>query len=205
MISKRLKTIADMVPKNSYPVDVGTDHALLPIYLIETNKCKKVIATDISADCINKAKNNVKKENLLNNVIFYCNDGLDNIMEKYDTVILSGLGATTIIKILKNHLNVDNIIIQSNNNLNFVRNFMYNNAYKISNEIIVKENNFYYDIIKYKKGKDKLNKKEILFGKTNDKEYYRFLYNKYYNIYESVPWNLKLHYWYYLYILKKFI
>jgi tRNA (adenine22-N1)-methyltransferase len=204
MISKRLKGIADLVPNGSFPIDVGTDHALVPIYLIKSNKCNKVIASDISNECIIKSKNNVNKEKLNKKIKLYCTDGLNNIEDRYDTIIISGLGASTIIKILKYNLNVKNIIIQSNNNLNFIRNFMYKNNYKIDKELVIKENGFYYDIIKYEKGKEKLKKRELLFGKSGDREYYNFLYNKYYNIYKSVPWNLKIHYLSYLFILKKY-
>ena len=37
MITKRLKTIADLIPKDSSVIDIGTDHAYLPIYLYQNN------------------------------------------------------------------------------------------------------------------------------------------------------------------------
>ena len=37
MLSLRLKTIADLVSKNSNVIDIGTDHAYLPIYLYQNN------------------------------------------------------------------------------------------------------------------------------------------------------------------------
>ena len=44
-ISNRLEALTFFVPYNSKVIDVGTDHALLPIYLIENDLlCKSYIA-----------------------------------------------------------------------------------------------------------------------------------------------------------------
>ena len=47
-ISKRLETISSLVPINSSIIDIGCDHALLDIYLIEKKIAKKAIASDIN-------------------------------------------------------------------------------------------------------------------------------------------------------------
>ena len=47
MLSKRLNAIAEMVDTNVL-YDVGCDHALLDIYLVQTKKNIKVIAPDIN-------------------------------------------------------------------------------------------------------------------------------------------------------------
>ena len=57
-ISKRLKEIAAYVEKDSYVLDVGCDHALLDIYLIRENICKKTMASDIHEGPLKKAKEN---------------------------------------------------------------------------------------------------------------------------------------------------
>ena len=47
-ISNRLKLIASFVDDNSYVIDVGCDHALLDIFLVQTKKNIKTIASDIN-------------------------------------------------------------------------------------------------------------------------------------------------------------
>ena len=37
MLSKRLKTVADLVTSGNIVADVGTDHGYVPIYLVEQN------------------------------------------------------------------------------------------------------------------------------------------------------------------------
>ena len=37
-LSKRLQALAEEVPAGSVPADIGTDHALLPLYLVGTGR-----------------------------------------------------------------------------------------------------------------------------------------------------------------------
>ena len=64
MITKRLKAIADLVPGNSSVIDIGTDHAYIPIYLYQNNITKDVTATDISSRVLESSLNNLEKYNL---------------------------------------------------------------------------------------------------------------------------------------------
>ena len=64
----------------------------------------------------------------------------------------------------KKLINVDNIIIQSNNHIDFLRERILELNYYIDSEKLVKDNNIIYTIISFKKGKEKYNKKEIYFG-----------------------------------------
>ena len=47
-LSKRLKKIADYVSDNSSLVDIGCDHGLLDIYLVQNKNNIKVVASDIN-------------------------------------------------------------------------------------------------------------------------------------------------------------
>ena len=98
MNSERLKTIASFVSKNDSVIDVGCDHGYLAIYLKLNNLCKNVIASDISKNALTYAINNFKKYKL--NIKYYISDGLNNIDEYYDTVIIAGMGTHTIMNIL---------------------------------------------------------------------------------------------------------
>ena len=58
MISLRLLKIASLIDDNSKIINVGTDHALLEIYLAQ-NKNVSSIGIDISESSIKKSKKNV--------------------------------------------------------------------------------------------------------------------------------------------------
>jgi len=54
MSSLRLKIICDLVDYNSIVADIGTDHGIIPIELSKKSISKKIIATDISKNSLEK-------------------------------------------------------------------------------------------------------------------------------------------------------
>ena len=155
MKSLRLLAIASLIDKGSSVLDVGTDHVYLPIILSQNKKCKSIIASDVSSNALKIAKDNLKKYHI-DDVKLILSNGLDSINEDYDTIVLAGMGTSTIIKILENKKLPNTLIISSNNDLYKLRKFMNKIKYKIKEEIVILEKNKYYDIIKYQKGNEKL-------------------------------------------------
>ena len=202
MLNNRLLAVASLVKPNSVVLDVGTDHAYLPIYLLKEKICKNAIASDISKGALEGAKKNVKKYH--SKVKLVLSDGLCGINDYYDTLIISGMGTKTIIEILKNQKLPDNIILSSNNNLFELRKFMNSINYVIKKEIVINENDKFYDIIAYDKGKEVLNRKQLLFGKSKDQTYYQYLYNKNKELLKKVNFRKKIGILYEMFLLKNY-
>ncbi len=168
-LSKRLKCIADMVDNDSVLADIGCDHALLDIYLLQSKKIKKAVACDITCGALDQARHNVMLNNV-KNIDLRLSDGLDKI-EKEDNInliVMSGLGDSKIINILEKDKeklkNVDTIIIQSNVGVNKIRRYLTSIGYFIFDEKLIKERNIIYTVIKFKKGNKKYNKIELEYG-----------------------------------------
>ena len=171
-ISKRLLSIADFISKKDELVDVGCDHGLLSIYLIENKLCKRVIASDINQNALNNAINNIKKKNL--NIETILSDGIDNIdLTNINTLIISGMGTSTILHILKNNnqlKNINKIIIQSNNEHEILRKEMNNKNYYLKEEKILKNNDKWYITMCYIKSNKQNTKNEIEYGYLNNQK-----------------------------------
>ena len=185
-ISKRLLLIANMVDKDSNIIDIGCDHALLDIYLMQNKIIKSSIASDVTIGALNQAKKNISLSNV--NIETRLGDGLKvlNSDDEVDTIIMSGLGMSKIRSILyddKDKLdNINTIIIQSNNGLKDIRKSVTKLGYYIKDENIVKERNKYYCVIKFSKGKIKYSNKEYKMGpvllKNKPDIFYDFINNK---------------------------
>ena len=167
-INARLKKIGDLVEANSFCLDIGCDHALLDIYLVNQNKNIKAIASDIASGPVEQAKQNIKREHLENEIEVRLGDGLSTYSEEVDTAIISGMGGRTIIGICKNNYKtfkkIDTYILSPNNYQEDVKRFMCKNGYYIENEEFVKDKKFIYQILIFKKGKRKYTKKDYFFG-----------------------------------------
>lgn len=191
MLSKRLLTVASLIKPHAKVLDIGTDHAYLPIYLREMNICKSVIASDISRNALEGARKNVEKFEATG-IKLVLSDGLKNITDEYDTLTICGMGTKTIIRILEGQKLPDNIILSSNNNLYELRKYMNDIGYKITKEVISFDKGKYYDIIAYEKGKEKLSKSKLLYGKSKNKEYLKCLYTKEKLIYNEMNMKNKI-------------
>lgn len=172
-LTKRLQAICDLIEEGSRIIDVGADHALVDIYLTKYKNCK-CIATDISEKCIQKAKENIEKNNL--NIETIVTNGLENIDLKDEKIILAGMGAHTILKILNKNITND-LIISAHTDIPLLRKEIQKKGYYIEDEKVVNEKH-YYIITYYKYGKGKKSNNYIT-PFIQNKEYINFLEEKY--------------------------
>lgn len=103
-LSPRLSCAAELVPKNARVIDVGTDHAYLPIYLLESGKVEFAWASDVNPGPLLSAESNSKKHGVLCRLGLYLSDGLkDCEIEKngYDCVVIFGMGGELIASIIE--------------------------------------------------------------------------------------------------------
>ena len=163
MISKRLKEIAKYSNGYNLLLDVGSDHGLLPIYAIKSGYVKEAIASDINYKPLIKAKENFKKNNLSIETIIY--DGIPET--NADVIVIAGMGAELIIKILEKTLNNANnlkrLILSPNCDYELLRRFATKD-FKIVDEDIIYDKNHYYEIIVLEKGNITYSDMELYFG-----------------------------------------
>lgn len=186
MISKRLNVIASLVDSNRI-IDIGCDHALLDIYL--TNKGINCVAIDNKETVLDKARENIKKNNLLDKIKIICSNGLENYnVLGNENVIIAGMGTNTILNIIQNKEfnKINTLIIQSNNNLYELRKKICKLGYYIDKEIVIFDKK-YYNIIRFKKGFKKYSYFDYYFGLDMNYEYKKYINNKIYKTYKNIP------------------
>ena len=168
-LSSGLKSLAEFIDDNCNVVDFGCDHGLLDIYLVQNRKNIVVVASDVNENALNNAKSNIKKYKLESNIKTVLSNGLDNIDTKdINTIVIAGMGAHTAVGILYNNLKkikkVNKLVIQSNNDLDFLRYKVSRIGYYIARERLIEDSGIIYTIIEFKKGYRFYNKKQLYFG-----------------------------------------
>ena len=158
ILSNRLQAIADFVPINTIAGDIGTDHGYIPIYLIKNKISKKVIATDISKNSLQKIIKYTEGKEYEDDIDIRLGDGLEIIKSfEIDTVIIAGMGGLLIKDILDREKDkrdsITHFILQPNVASKELREYLYENNFTIIDEKLIKEDGKFYEIIYAKKGK----------------------------------------------------
>lgn len=158
----RLEKISSYISDNEKVLDVGCDQALLSKILAK----RKIysIASDLRPNIIENAKKNLtplEKEY----ITFSVSNGVPTILNEEYTLVLSGMGAHTILDILKNsNYRFNKIITISNNNNDILRTEMSKLNYYVLEEEIMKEKGKFYNLIVFDNVKRDYSKEQILVG-----------------------------------------
>ena len=100
-LSPRLQRIADYVKTGSRVIDVGTDHAYIPIWLLQNGICESAFASDIKPGPLQNAARDAESAGVSDRLTLLHCDGLSLCTaEDVDTVIIAGMGGETIMGIL---------------------------------------------------------------------------------------------------------
>lgn len=168
----RMSRIAECVPDEAVLADIGTDHGKLPVYLALKNKIKRAVAADINEMPLQKAVNNIKKNNLQDKIDTFLTDGLKGI-ERFspDCVVIAGMGGELIEQILEEGtINKNNVkyILQPMTKEDSLRKYLCKNGYHITDEHIVKEGKLYQIICAEYDGKEReIGEAESYLGEIN--------------------------------------
>ena len=196
MLTKRLQTILDVLPKVQSIVDVGTDHCLLPIAIKKQYPNMEVSASDVAKGPLASAQK-MLQEHQMNDIQLFLSNGVLDIPKQYECVIIAGMGANTMIEILEKGLvycrNCKYLVLQANKDVDLLREWLFTNGFSVIHEEIVFDYK-YYQILVVEYKKQDFDELDIMFGpilrKENSKvfqEYWLAEYEKYQVIVKQLP------------------
>ena len=149
-LSPRLAAIAALVPDSAYVADIGTDHGLLPIYLMRRGIVRLAIGTDISEGPLETARSNAALYGETR-VRFMQGDGLECVRpEEVNTIVLAGMGGETIAEILSKTPWVRYgamLILQPMSRAEKLRRALYDMSLMIMHEELVEDGGRIYPIL----------------------------------------------------------
>ncbi|MBP3655618.1 MAG: Nif3-like dinuclear metal center hexameric protein [Clostridia bacterium] len=128
-LDERLGAIAEMVTGcigegEARAADIGCDHGYLTAYLLEACPRLTMQASDVSAPSLEKARKLMAQRGLTDRVTLTVADGLDALDGRMDAVVIAGMGAQTIVQIVRagrEKLRGAKLIVQANVDLPLLR------------------------------------------------------------------------------------
>lgn len=175
-LSVRLQAVADMVTEGTKVADVGTDHAYIPIYLVEHGKNPSAIAMDINRGPLKKAEENISSHNLENKIETRLSDGLKQLhLGEADSVVIAGMGGGLVVKIMEegtlHKKYVKEWILQPQSEISKVRQYLNENGYCIVEENMVIDEGKFYPMMRVAEGTiEEYTQEELCYGKCLLKE-----------------------------------
>ena len=151
----RLNAIIELTGRSDTVADIGCDHGRLGAALLQCEKARHVIATDISAMSLEKGKRLAQKCGLGEKMSFFEGSGLEPLAReriKADTAVIAGMGGELIAEIMAAEpeiaKSIGAFILQPMRGIEKLRLFLRENGYAVTNERIVFEGGRYYQVIK---------------------------------------------------------
>ena len=176
MISKRLELVASFVPQSAVLLDVGSDHAYLPIELVERGQIEGAIAGEVVEGPYQSAVKNVEAHGLEEKIQVRLANGLAAFEEEDQVTVITiaGMGGRLIATILEEGLdklsNIQRLILQPNNREDDLRIWLQDNGFQIVAESILEEAGKFYEILVVEAGQMELSASDVRFGPFLSKE-----------------------------------
>lgn len=135
----RAKEISRFIGKAGTLIDVGTDHAYIPIECLMEGICHNAMATDISMPSLRKASENIRRHNLSDRIETILSDGLKNVEITQSTaIVIAGLGSLSMIRIIENSkdkIKEDTVLVlQPASRSESLKKYLFENSFDITAE-----------------------------------------------------------------------
>ena len=155
-LSERLERVVSFVKPCASAADIGTDHALVPVELVRRGIVKKAIAMDVRPGPLSRAKEQISRAGLSDQIEPRLSDGLAALKpQEAETVIIAGMGGELIIRILTvgRHMwdSVAQWVLSPHSEVFKVRGWLLENGFSIEKEDMVCEDGKYYVLMDVKR------------------------------------------------------
>ena len=156
-IGDRLEAIGKLVPVGCTFADIGTDHAYLPVWLLEHGKISSAIAGDIAEGPCLAARNTVSMYGMKGKVEVRLGSGLKVLKTgEAECIAIAGMGASTMIEIFEADMplavEAKRMVLQPMAGAASLRKWLAKNGWHIVAEDLVEDGRHLYEIIAVERG-----------------------------------------------------
>ena len=168
MLDERLSLAAALYEPCEWGADIGTDHAFLPCYLLRSGICRHMIAADVSANALARARENLTRQDLINRAEVVLADGLDAVTRKCGCISLMGMGGELMGNILRkgqDKLQGAVLVLGAHTELHLVRQAIQDVGYHIVQERLCKAAGRFYVFWRAEEGPADMTMEETRYGR----------------------------------------
>ncbi|MFS0727574.1 tRNA (adenine(22)-N(1))-methyltransferase [Paenibacillus sp. 1P07SE] len=153
-ISRRLQCIAEQLIPGQRVADIGSDHALLPVYLVQQGIAASAVAGEVTEGPFAAAARGVRDNGLQDKILVRRGNGLEVVAPgEVDAVTIAGMGGSLIRDILEagrergKLAGVKQLVLQPNIGEDTVRRWLRQHGWELVAEHILEEDGKIYEIL----------------------------------------------------------
>ena len=151
-LGPRLLSVAKFVPQGSVVADIGTDHAYLPIALVENKIVDKAFACDVHEGPYKVAQKTILAAGLSSQIGVRFGDGITVLSPgEVDVLTIAGMGGALMIDILSKcppvTVDLKGLVLQPMNGAALLRSWLYQNGWNINEEDLVLDEGRLYEVM----------------------------------------------------------
>ena len=165
-ISKRIAFIASQTDGRT-AADIGCDHAYIACLAVLNGKAEKAYACDVAQGPLSHAVQTIESCGLQDKVIPVLSNGLENVPEDADQIIIAGMGGQLIADILSAYPEktaaAKSLLLSPHKDPETVRQWLAANGWTIEKEFVIEDGSF-YPLIRAVKGCMKLEDWNCFYG-----------------------------------------
>ena len=156
-LTARLRHVADLIPSCQSMADIGTDHAYLPLFLLEKGKVQWAIASDIHKGPLERARAHLKGQEKGENIELRLGGGLSPLETgEVDGAVMAGMGGLMMRDILEADFpkaqSLSWLVLQPQNHVSELKQYLAGHHFMIMQEDMVMEDRRLYEMMLVKPG-----------------------------------------------------
>lgn len=143
-LTERLQLVADFLDPCECFADIGTDHAYLPVWMLQNGKARYAIAADINPNPLKNARNTLAQYGFAEQIELRLSDGLQNIAPwEVGAIAVAGMGGNQIADMISGTPWLQNaeiqLVLQPMTHFEDVRRALRENGFSVLREETVAE------------------------------------------------------------------
>ena len=156
-LDDRLRCAFEMLRGSAAVADIGSDHGKLTAALLLEGGCRRVIAGDISPDCLQKTSEIIARYGLQDQAETRLGSGLSILSPgECDAAAILGMGGELMVELLTDSKAVteamDKLVLQPMSGIEELRQWLYENRWHVTADRLIPVGRRWYQLLSVQKG-----------------------------------------------------
>ena len=151
-LDERLRCALEILQGAEAVADIGCDHGKLTAALLLEGRCFRVIAGDISPDCLQKTSETIARYGLQDQAETRLGSGLSILSPREcDAAAILGMGGELMVEMLTDSKAVaeamDKLVLQPMSGIEELRQWLYENSYHVKADRLIRVGSRWYQLL----------------------------------------------------------